>query len=125
MLFRSDVKDLHAASQTYAPTTAAYGFYNNSPFIDVFNHQIRRSIQSGLNTEMPNYERSRSVCYSLDNDQYRSVSYHDVFSLFFLFGIGLFLAFLYCIIENINNCCIRHQTRKNNYLNYHKDSKGT
>ena len=98
----SNAQNLYAAPQIYAPTTAAYGFYNNSPYIDLFNHHIRHIIQSGLNHEMPNLEGSHETgCNSYENNQYRPFDYHDVFSLFALFGIGLLLAFIYCGIENI------------------------
>ena len=98
----SNSENLYSAPQTYAPTTAAYGFYNNSPYIDLFNHHIRQTIQAGLNHEMPNLESSHETgCNINQNNQYRPFDYHDVFSLFALFGVGLMMAIIYCAFENI------------------------
>ena len=97
----SNTRQLHAAPQTYAPTTAAYGFYNNSPYIDLFNHQIRRIIQSGLNTEMPNVKTNDDRCHGIGQAEYRPFNYDEVFTLFFLLGIGLLIALFYCLMENI------------------------
>ena len=84
----------------YYPTYAAYPFNNDSPYIEVFSHQINKILEHGLDKEWQEATKQDDVkCEKQTTEFFRTLSYNDVNAAFGMFLLGSFFALLYSVTE--------------------------
>jgi hypothetical protein len=84
----------------YSPQDGAYPFNKNSPYIEVFSHQIDKVLEHGLETERQQASKPDDTkCEKQNAEYFRTLSYNDLNSAFGAFVLGCFLAFLYSATE--------------------------
>ena len=86
----------------YNPHSAAYPFNKNSKYIEIFNYQIGKILERGLETEeMDTSKKDEIQCEKQTADYFRTLSYKDVNFAFLIFLLGCLLAFGYLVIESL------------------------
>ena len=80
---------------------AAYAFKKNSTFIKVFDHQIHKIIEAGLDTEQHNTLNKKSECTESSAQMYRTISYKDIIFGFLILIVGTILAVSYLLLEHL------------------------
>ena len=100
MTFSSFPCEVMAIKRSYNPHEGAYGFHNDSPYVELFSHHIRRLQEAGLNTEGIRAKQDVE-CEAKKEEIFRAFNYQNVFSVFVFSGIGCTIALLYCIMERV------------------------
>ena len=80
---------------------AAYAFKKNSTFIKVFDHQIHKIIEAGLDTEQHNTLNKKSECTESSAQMYRTISYKDIILGFLILIVGTITAVSYLVLEHL------------------------
>ena len=78
---------------------SAYAFKNNSPYIKVFSHQIKKLVESGLETEIESSLKKDVQCNDASEQSFRTLSYSDIILGFAIFVIGSALAIVNVVFE--------------------------
>ena len=84
---------LVSEQQTYPPTTADYGVWNDSPNADLFKNYIRQVILADSNHEIP--EVTDSLTLDVIAGIMSTFYYQGMILLFALLRIGLFIAMIH------------------------------
>jgi hypothetical protein len=91
------------ADQTYFHRSFALGLQKNSPYLNIFNHKIRKYVESGVLANTGAMKKNPKGTVTCPSDTVESVGYETIFFAFILFGIGLALSVFYSCIEYICN----------------------
>ena len=82
----------------YSPNYGAYAFSKDSPYIEVFSHQIDKARENGW-YHKGILKQDGIKCEKQTNKYFRPLSYKDANSAFGVFVLGCFLACVYSTIE--------------------------
>ena len=89
------------APKTYFHRSFALAFKKNSQYVELFSHQLRRYLESGVTENMVSLKRSPKGTVTCPSENFLSVGYEVVFSAFLISGLGVLIAILQLIIEII------------------------
>jgi hypothetical protein len=100
-LFESYPCDIVRAQQTYFHRVFALAFKKNSQYVDLFSHQIRRYLESGVTENMASLKRYPKGTVTCPSENFLSIGYEVVFSAFVVSGLGILVAVVQLVIEII------------------------
>ena len=93
---------LMRSESAYASRDAGYVFKKNSPFTNVFSHQIHMMMESGIDqTEMHSILNKNHECNDASEQSFRTLSYKDIILGFFVFVLGCILAICTMSVEHL------------------------
>ena len=102
MSFDSYPCEIVAAKISYFNHYAAYAFNKDSPYVEMFSHQVNRIIEKGIETEKFDPQKKATMkCENEDENYFISCSYSAVVSVFYLFGTGCVIALGHLGIEYV------------------------
>ena len=83
--------------KTYFHRPVALALQKRSPYLKLISYKLRKYIEFGVIGNMDAIKRSPLVI--CPNNEFEEIGYKTIFSAFIVFGVGLVLAVIYCIIE--------------------------
>ena len=84
---------------SYYSRPGGYGFRKDSPYIELFSHQIIKIIEMGLETEIEKTMKQVIECSNGSEKHFRGLSYNDVIFVFGVLLLGCLTAIVYSAIE--------------------------
>ena len=95
-LYESYPCDIIASDESYNEQQWAFGLNNKSTYIKIFNYQISKAMELGL--EAYAYQRE-TECATVKEKTFRPVNYEDIFPAFIFAAIGCVIALGFCVVE--------------------------
>ena len=105
------------STKTYFHRSVGLGMKKDSEYLELFNLRILRYIETGVIANMDTFrssEKTKSIC---EKENYESVGYESLTSVFAMLGAVSVLSAFICIIEIISDlyCNAKHRLLENKF----------
>lgn len=98
-IFESYPCKIFKSDNTYFHRPIALAFKKKSPFLALFNHQLRRYKETGIIANMVSLKENPNGVVTCPSYENISIGYEAVFSAFFALTMGLMISVLYLVYE--------------------------
>ena len=85
--------------KTYFHRSVALALQKHSPYLNLFGYNLRHYMESGIIANTETAKKNPKGMVTCSNDEMERIGYKTIFSAFVVFGAGLVLAIIYCILE--------------------------